>query len=250
MEMEILRKKFMTLLNKSFEEHLEFFKNKILNKENFVFARYADGERMILNNSPILEGTQAYNIDNWKYNNNLIFSKDLYDTCTHKEHNYYYAISCKCCDPTGQKFYSDLLRSHNLTFSNLFINANYDNFINFVNNLKQNVVLIANKNCLNSKYPFNVIKKIPIENDCVNWYEENKDTILKGLKLLSNNYNDTLFFISAGPLSEIIIHNLYLNNPNNMYVDVGSSLDVYTHKKNTRPYQDKNSQYSKKVCIL
>lgn len=249
MEMANLRKEYMKLLNKSFEEHFEFFKDKINKKENFTFARYADGERLVLNNSPILQGTQAYNVDKWRYDNNICFSKDLLETCKHEEDDYYYAISCKCCDPQGEIFYKNLLKTKNITFSNLFINANYENFINFVNNMEREVVLIANKNCMNSDYPFNIIKKVPIENDCVVWYEKNKEIILKGLKILAKNYYNTLFFISAGPLSEIIIHNLYIINKNNTYVDVGSSLDIYTHGIITRPYQKKDNIYSKKKCI-
>jgi hypothetical protein len=53
-----------------------------------------------------------------------------------------------------------------------------------------------------------------------------------------------LFFISCGPVSEIIIHKLYQNNPNNTYVDMGSSLDELIHGYKTRPYMDPNSRYA------
>jgi hypothetical protein len=236
--------------NYLFTKHFQDFKYKISSNKNFTFARYADGERMILNNVSILNGTQACDIDNWKYNNNVLFSNDLLETCKHTEDNYYYAISCTCCDPEGNKFYKNLLKTNNLTFSNLFINGNYNLFINFVNSLQRNVCLIANKNCLSSEYPFDVKLKVPIPDDCVNWYENNKEKILDKIKDVSNSYNNELFFISAGPLSEIIIHNLYINNPNNTYIDVGSSLDFYTHKKITRPYQIINSEYNLKECYL
>lgn len=237
-------------LNNLFNEDLQFFKDKIINKENFAFARYADGEKMILDNLDILKGTQAYDIDKWKYENNTVFSNDLRETCFHREYNYFYAISCKCCDPLGEIFYRKLFDNHNITFSNLFINSNYKKFINFINTLDRETILIANKECRTSEYPFNVIQKIPIENDCVNWYENNKILIIKVLQNLSKKYNNKLFFISAGPLSEIIIHHLYTNNPNNTYIDVGSSLDIYTHKKNTRPYQIECSEYNNKGCIF
>lgn len=244
------QKKYMTLSNLNFKEHFYFFKDKILRNENFVFARYADGERMILNNQSILQGTQAFNIDKWKYENNKLFCSDLLLTCNHREHNYYYAISCKCCDPAGEIFYKNLFQNHNITFSNLFINSNYKLFIEFVENLNKDVILIANKACKNSKYPFKVIDNFAIENDCVNWYEANKIIILEQLLVLSKKYQNKLFFVSAGPLSEILIHNLYINNPDNCYVDIGSSLDIYTHKKITRPYQMKDSIFYNKECVL
>lgn len=236
--------------NTLFSKHFEDFKQKIALNHNFAFARYADGERMILNNVSILDGTQACDIDNWKYNNNTLFSNDLLETCKHTEDNYYYAISCTCCDPEGNKFYKQLLKTNNLTFSNLFINSNYNSFISFINSLQKNVCLIANKNCLTSDYPFNVQLKVPIPEDCVNWYENNKQKIINIIANVAKSYNNQLFFISAGPLSEILIHNLYINNPNNTYVDVGSSLDFYTHKKITRPYQVFGNMYNTKSCVL
>jgi hypothetical protein len=240
----------MESLENLFNEHFEFFKNKMLKKENFVFARYADGERMILQNLSILNGTQAFNVDKWKYHNNTTFSNDLLKSCSHTENNYYYAISCSCCDPEGLKYYKNLLKTDKITFANLWINANYKKFINFISSIDSGVVLIANENCLKSNYPFNVKQKIDIKNDCVNWYEHNKNFIIKGMRLLANKYNNTLFLVSAGPLSEILIHNLYETNPNNIYIDVGSSLDTYTHNKLTRPYQNENSIYSKKECVF
>jgi len=234
----------------NFKKSFEFFKYKINNNENFAFARYADGERMILNNLPIANGTQAYDIDNWKFENNHVFLNDLYASCMHTEDNYYYAISCLCCDPQGNQFYKNLLKTQNITFSNLFINSNYSEFIKFSNQIQRSVVLVANKNCIDSEYPFHVLGKIPIPDDCVNWYEKNKSKILEKLCSISLQHTNQLFFVSAGPLSEIVIDILYKANPNNTYVDVGSSLDIYTHKKITRPYQLLNSEYNSKVCIF
>jgi hypothetical protein len=142
------------------------------------------------------------------------------------------------------------MENHNITFSNIFVNKNYNNFIEFIKNIDKEIILIANKRCMNSDYPFNIIKKIPIENNCISWYEDNKSIIISVLKKLSKDYNNKLFLISAGPLSEIIIDNLYNENKNNTYIDVGSSIDIFTHKHNTRPYQTNNSQDNKKECYF
>ena len=245
-----LRRKFMTSSKTTFEEHFDFFAEKITNNINFTFARYADGERMILCNTNILNGTQAYEVDKWKYDNNITFSNDLLQTCEHIEDQYYYAISCKCCDPHGLVYYKNLLKTDKITFSNLFINANYKKFINFISSIERSVFLIANENCLNSVYPFKVEDKMPIPNDCVNWYEENKEEIISNISKIAKKYKNQLFLISAGPLSEILIHNLYINNPENTYVDVGSSLDIFTHNKITRPYQLVDNPYNSRSCTL
>lgn len=235
------------LTNKKFSEHFDYFKNKILNNEHFALARYADGEKIVLDRINI---TEQHTIDKWKYDNNHIFSDDLLESTKHREENYFYGICCSCCDSTGESYYRDLMKNHNITFSNIFVNKNYNNFVNFIKNIDNEVVLIANKECMKADYPFNVIKKIPIENNCIQWYEENKEVIIKVLKQIAKNYNNKLFLISAGPLSEIIIHNLYNENKNNIYIDVGSSIDVFTHRHSTRPYQLKNTDDSNKECYF
>ena len=249
MEMVSRRKKFMTQLNTQFANDFSKFTGMIKRGENFAFARYADGERLILNCQRIGAGTQAFDVDKWSFNNNFEFSKHLLSTCSHREENYYYAISCKCCDPAGELFYRGLLDNHNITFSNLFINANYSKFIEFVSSMDNEVVVIANKNCFRAHYPFKVIELMAIENDCINWYEKQKQQIDDSLFRLSQ-LSGKVFFISAGPLSEIIIHRLYSSNPNNTYIDVGSSLDIFTHNVVTRPYQNLSSEYNKKECVF
>ena len=59
-----------------------------------------------------------------------------------------------------------------------------------------------------------------------------------------------LFLISAGPLSEIIIYKLYKLNPNNIYLDVGSSIDIYVKNKETRPYMKNHELFNNNVLDL
>jgi len=234
-----------------FKERFNYFKEKIVNKENFSLTRYGDGERAIIENIPINESTQAFTVDKWKYSGESNhFSNDLKQTCFHREDNYFYGVSCQCCDINSKLYYQKIFENHNLTYANLFVNSNYKLFLEFINILDRDVFLICNIAGETSQYPFNIKQKLLIENNCIEWYNKNKETFLLELKNISTSRINELFFISAGPLSEIIIHNLYKNNPNNCYIDVGSSLDVFTHKKITRPYQIKDNYYYNKECIL
>ena len=70
---------------------------------------------------------------------------------------------------------------------------------------------------------------------------------VRSLLLETKDKQNELFFISCGPISEIIIHKLYESNPNNTYVDVGSSIDEFVHGYKTRPYMDPTSRYSKMI---
>ena len=86
----------------------------------------------------------------------------------------------------------------------------------------------------------NVIETILIDEILVNNWDLKYEEYFSIMKKLSNKYMNTLFLISAGPLSGIFIHHLYLSNPNNIYLDVGSSIDIFTKNKMTREYQYKN----------
>jgi hypothetical protein len=133
----------------------------------------------------------------------------------------------------------------NITFSDLWINSNYLKFKKFISDLHIPVNLIVNENYLNQKFaPFPVGKIFPIKNNCVYYYENNKHEFIKQISNFVKDSFDELFFISAGPLSEIIIHNAYLINPNNKYIDIGSALDEFIHGKITRPYMITGSKYS------
>ena len=43
---------------------------------------------------------------------------------------------------------------------------------------------------------------------------------------------------------------MYNANPNNKYIDVGSSIDEFTHGRKTRPYMDPKSNYSKEISYF
>jgi len=54
-------------------------------------------------------------------------------------------------------------------------------------------------------------------------------------------------------MSEVFITEMWKANPNNIYFDVGSSLDIYTKHgvlDISRPHQDPNNQYAKTECRM
>ena len=236
---------------KNFIEDFYKFKTKILNKENFAYTRYADGEVKLMNGIGVGFNTQAYQADKWSCDNKMYrLGKDLLLTLNHEESNYYYAIS----SPNQSLFDFEFLMSHikqpfkNITFSDLWINGNYSKFKEFMFELKEPIVLIASHDGEHRlKDPLLVQKYYAISDDCVNHYEVNHEKIKQDMKQMATQYYNTLFFISAGPLSEILIHELYTNNPNNRYIDVGSAIDEIVHGKKTRPYMVENSIYSKEI---
>jgi hypothetical protein len=224
----------------SFHEDLNIIKNKILNKEPFAFARYADFELAVILNRGI---TSCDNIT--VAAEDKPFGKELYDTLFHKEHNYLYGISCPCCDMQSFKLYESVLKESwdRVSFSNMFVNSNWNSAVEFLMNY-QNKIFICNENCKLDipfyKVPSNVLIAYRTQRETLkNYYEE-----------IAEKYNNTLFCISAGPLAEIIIHWMYNKNSNNQYIDVGSALDPFLHKAPTRSYHETGHTYNLRTCVF
>lgn len=233
-----------------FNSDFNFFWSKIENGVNFSFARYADGEVMLINGVSVKEGTQAFNVDKWSAPDGLTkVGIELRESLNHIEEDYYYAISSKTDNIDDYNFLKNNIKQTDdkITFVNLWINSNYEKTKQKYTTLKRNVILICNESAKKENFPFNTIDIHPFPNDCINFWEKNGDEYILDIIEKYKNYKNQLFFISCGPISEIIIHELYTNNPNNTYIDVGSSIDEYVHNKITRPYMDKNSIYSKMI---
>ena len=72
----------------------DYFWGLINKKENFTFARYADGEILLMRGSEVKTNTQAFTVDKWSSPNGLTkVGHELLVTLDHTEENYYYAIS-------------------------------------------------------------------------------------------------------------------------------------------------------------
>lgn len=218
--------------------------------DSFVFSRYGDGEVMLINGEDVSTNTQAYSIDKWSSKGKTKLGTKLDDSLYHTEDNWIYGIPCQCCNDRCKHVLLSKLKTDikNITYANLWVNSNYELFKYWVSKLIDEVVVIGNYKGVNNKYPFNVKQYIPIPDDCVNYYEQNDKEFESKLIKDVEGVEKTLFLISAGPLTEVIIEILWKNNKNNKYIDVGSSLDEFIHSKVTRPYMVKGNQYSIKKC--
>jgi hypothetical protein len=83
---------------------------------------------------------------------------------------------------------------------------------------------------------FNVKKYIPIDPFLVNKWNIEHTKILDEYKSLFMSASNTYFFISAGPISKILISMGWCLNKTNTYIDVGSSLDLFMKGSSNRDY--------------
>lgn len=222
----------------TFADDLNLLKNKIVNKEPFAFARYADFELAVIENNKITSCDHITVTQEDKQ-----FGQDLYSTLFHKESNYFYGISCPCCDMRSYNIYRGILKDSwdRVTFSNLFVNSNWTPAVEFLMNYPDKI-FIANENS-KLEVPF---YKVP-SNVLVS-YRSQKENLKKYYEAIAEGHSKKLFCISAGPLAEIIIDWMYNKNSDNQYIDTGSALDTFIHKNATRDYHFPGRPYNLKTC--
>ena len=229
-----------------FQEDFEKMWSRIfVRKIPTCFARYADGEYAIINGIPI-GPHQA--IDGWESPASISkLGNDLKATLQHSEESYFYGLP----SPSQNKGMFDMYKSiipqdeSRLTYSDLWVNSNYRNFYPRIRNIEEDIVLFASEKTQDRlrMVPFNLVQYYPISPSCVDYWEEHSQQLLDWTKDAASKFSNTLFLISAGPLSEVIIDAAFKTNPSNRYVDVGSAIDELTHGKKTRPYMHVDSPY-------
>lgn len=237
-----IRKYKLKRLNKE----LDIFIKKILAGENFALVRNGDGERAIMMGKKIIAQ------ENWSSPNYISkLGCDLLASLNVENERFYYGISCPCCDKEAYFWYSSRISNKNITFANIWVNVNFRRFKGLFEQIKRDCVLIANHRARDAKIGnLNILKHYEIGDDCISFWEDEAQELLKRIKKDFGNRENLLFIVSAGPMSSPMIKELFLHNQNNCYVDFGSSIDSYYTTKQTRPYQDKHSMFGCRNCYI
>jgi hypothetical protein len=125
---------------------------------------------------------------------------------------------------------------------NIFCNSNWNIFINYLKSYEKGFYLIANgtKEC-----DFPIKERYHIDKYLVNnWDTVGETETERILEFIKNKENELICF-SAGPLSKIWIPKCMELNPNNIYLDIGSSLDYYTKDYTKETIQVRSYTYNK-----
>lgn len=239
-----MREENKIYLDKEFEK----FSGMIEKNENFAFMRNADGERAIM-----LGRAAAAQEGNWKSPDYVTsLGKAIYESLKLKDKRAFYAISCPCCDRPAYYWYmSRVANPQNVTFANLWINNNYERFKEWFPKIKRDAILIANFRAEGHKIGnLNILKHYKISDDCISFWDKKAPQMLEQIKAEYGSKNDLLYVVSAGPMSGPMIAELFKNNPNNCYIDFGSSIDIYYRGGITRPYMIKGNVYAERNCWM
>ena len=214
---------------------MDYFLNKIKKGIPFSLSRFADGEYYVLEDKPLT------NIDNWTFMKGSILCQHLNDSLKMVKTNFFYGISGLSDDEsTCNYYYSKILNPHTITYANVFVNQNFYKWRAFLESTVMNCVLIS-PSSFGKIGAISVIEHVQIDPFLVNTWDTKYQEYFDIMEALGKKYMGTLFLISAGPISCIFIQKLYQANPNNTYIDVGSSIDTYTKNIYTREYQYNNT---------
>ena len=232
----------------SYEEELSFFLSLIKCKIPFSFIRFGDGENLIMKGKKVKTGTDNWFWDNKNYEvrDKLIESVSI---CTNP--NNFIAIPCKNWLRVSKSIlsYSNCTTSKYMSYATVFINKNFQFFQNwivkFINSSNRwKIILVANsliKKDISWAYKFFPIPEKAVEN-----WEKLSAFLLPKLEKEAKK-NNLIFFVSAGPLANIIISHLIKINKKNIYIDFGSSIELITKGFSTRTYL-KNRAHGLKRC--
>lgn len=240
------------MMKQLFREDLDEVLRLIVESDSLALARFADGEASVLKNITV------GNKDGWMYkkDKNLVFRRDLRHSLLCNDKNYLYGLSCTCCDKENHEFLLNSVRAplENLTFSNIWVNANFPHFNErFLPALRasgKSIILCSGSKARVSELGrhVQVADFIPIPGNCVIYWEKYREQIKGLLDLKATLHRNAIFLIAAGPLSEILIHEMWQANQQNIYLDIGSTLDPLLFRRNSRGYHTAGHTFSQRVC--
>jgi hypothetical protein len=232
-------------VDKVFTEEIKMMYERLVSGKKFAFSKYADGEWAILNNRPIeSRGEFVFNpsID-------YTYSDKLLESYRFKEPGYYIGVSCPCCQ--GADTHKAMIRASrqpedNVTYANIFVNSNYqfyvDNFIPYYKT--QRTILVCNRQGKIENLPFKPEQIYYIDS---NAYKANYD-LIETIKTEHKNTENHLFLFSAGPLGNMLAHQLWETNKNNTYLDIGSTLNPWLQAEGHKRDYYIGKDLSRQIC--
>lgn len=238
---------------KSFKEHFWMFYNLLSSGIPFALSRFSDGELFIMQGVEVKLSSDGATIGHQKIHNASYQKADhkhfdpvsharyrnlLIEAFQYRKENYYKGLSCRCC--VGQANFDWQLNLHggddlSLTWANIWINGNYQNFISHVLPLlyTKKVVFVGHQDADLKKLPFFVHEFRVGYNAMVNDYDK-ISSIESWIE--SNSIQNHLFLFSASSFSNLAIHRLYSKYDNNTYIDIGTCLSPLINMPDDRDY--------------
>jgi hypothetical protein len=230
--------------------HLDQLKGLMIQKIPFALIRPSDGEYSVI------KGQTLTNCDKWTFQAGGQLQTDLLQAVQTDVSGLYVGIPCNTCNKPWnctQTIYDDyraLVKTQNITYANLFMNANWPTFVQM---LKEDVrALYVVTSGSTGTTELQIKGRHIIDPLLVNkWDTEGLKETEKILDFVKSK-NNALICFSAGPLSKVWIPKCWSLNPTNTYLDVGAALDPFTKgpEVKSRFYTDRGHPFAKEACLF
>lgn len=240
---------------KEFRRELDLFTQKISDGDEFSLVRFGDGEMVIINGEAIdlsekCNGEHKYTPNDER---DEVYRKILEESLLYQNDRYYVGLPCRCC--VGNQ-HCDKLRSQsnqpdaNLTWANIFVNANYPEFLKGTVEALSNrsITMVCHEKADLAGLPFKVNADFRVGG---NAWVESYDQLLANLTdyIESEQVEGQVFIFCAGVLSNMLVCQLTKKFPKNTYIDVGSVFDDMMGLGQTRKYLKGSKKRLKQVCV-
>ena len=208
--------------HKDFRQDLVAIANRLVRRHPFALTRFGDGEMKILFNESVNVEFQYRASDP-----EVSFFRDrLAESLRHHDPDYLVGIACPCCVGVDQ---FERLRSlaclpeDHLTWANIFVNSNYSYFReNLLPVFGQYpVFLVCNQQASLDRLPFKPMHCWRVQNNA--WIDNYG--LIESIARETQDVNGALFLFCAGPMANLLAHQLFQANPCNTYLNIGSTLD-------------------------
>lgn len=242
--------KFTIPPNKNYIDDINILYNTIKNKEHISFSKFCDGEWAVISNQKINNKEFWFDPNNQK---DQLKRKALIESFKYINDRYFVGITC--VKVFGQHVHRSMKQisgqnEDHLTWADIWVNSNYNFYIqNIIPLFKQRpVVLFCNENGKTENLPFTPFITFHVKHNAweYNWnfIEEAKFFIT------TQNIKDMIFLFCCGPFGNILCHQLTQHEPENTYLDIGSTLNPYLQSAGfERDYYIGNNYFSNMVGV-
>jgi hypothetical protein len=228
---------------------IEKFADMLKRREHFAFQRFADGELWILQGkkfqlSPKSKHHAYKNPEDWKTFNpkkHKIQMNHLFDALRYKAPNYFLGLLVG--NSENNHTWTDWILKESgqeirqVTFANLFVNSNYTYFTEyFLTEFKNwKIVIVCNERAvIDSDVLPNIVQRFNVGSNCIVNDYQLVETLKEFVK--HNKVQDHLFLFACSSLGNFCIRELAQIEPNNTYIDCGSTLNPYIGLSSDRAY--------------
>jgi hypothetical protein len=239
--------------NKSYTEDIKLIHKALVNGENISFSKFCDGEWAVLCNHKINNKEFWFDPSSGKDQEKR---KALLRAFQYKNPRYFVGITCvkvfglqthiAMKNLSGQK-------QENLTWADIWVNSNYKYYVENMLPLfkERTVVLFCNENAQIENLPFTPYMVFPLKHNAweYNWNTINDAKIVTS-QIKSQGLTNLLFLFCCGPFGNILCHELTEHEPENTYLDIGSTLNPYLKSAGfERDYYMGNNYFSNMVGV-